>query len=80
MLLHLYAINAWDQDTKTDAEAPFANGLANGHANGPTNGYTRADRRVRDAEEFELGGLDSDDEDDNSPLVNKESRPLVAQH
>jgi hypothetical protein len=80
MLLHLYAVHAWDQDTKTDAEAPYANGLANGHANGHINGYTRADRRVRDAEEFELGGLDSDDEDDNSPLVNKESRPLVAQH
>jgi hypothetical protein len=54
--------------------------LANDHADGHLNGYTRADHRIRDAEEFELEGLDSDDEDDNSPLVNKESRPLVAQH
>jgi hypothetical protein len=76
MLIHLYAVSAWGQDNKTDAEAPRMNDQANGHLNG----YTSANRRVRDAEEFELEGLDSDDEDDDTPLVNKESRPLVAQH
>jgi hypothetical protein len=79
MLIHLYAVSAWGQDTRADAEAPRMNGLANGHANEHPNGYTNANRRIRDAEEFELEGLDSDDEDD-VPLVNKESRPLVAQH
>jgi hypothetical protein len=79
MLIHLYAVSAWAQDSKADAEAPRMNGLANGHANGHPNGYTNANRRIRDAEEFELDGLDSDDEDDNAPFVNKESRPLVAQ-
>ncbi|KAF1839018.1 hypothetical protein BDW02DRAFT_564357 [Decorospora gaudefroyi] len=80
MLIHLYAVSAWGQDTKSEAEAPCLNSMANGHASGHINGYTRADRRIRDAEEFELEGLDSDDEDDNSPFVDKESRPLVAQH
>lgn len=81
MLIHLYAVHAWGQDTKADAETPrvngFANGHANGHATGHSNGYARVDRRVRDAEEFELDGLDSEDDDDG--LENKERRPLVAQ-
>ncbi|KAF2823799.1 hypothetical protein CC86DRAFT_457436 [Ophiobolus disseminans] len=76
MLLHLYAVHAWGQSSKFDAEAPRTNGLANGHANG----YVRADRRIRDAEEFELAGLDSDDDDENEPLRNKETRPLVSGH
>ena len=75
MLIHLYAVSAWGEDSKSDAEAPRLNGQANGHANG----YARVDRRVRDAQEFELAGLDSDDDDD-VPLQKKESRPLVAQH
>jgi hypothetical protein len=70
MLVHLYAVSAWGATSKSDAEAPRANGHANSHV--------RADRRVRDAEEFELGGLDSDDED--TPLHDKETRPLVAHH
>jgi hypothetical protein len=70
MLIHLYAVHAWGQDSKSDSEAPRMNGHANGHA--------RADRRVRDAEEFELAGLDSDDED--VPLHSKETRPLVSHH
>jgi hypothetical protein len=72
MLIHLYAVHAWGETSKSDTEAPRANGLTNGHANG----YVRAERRVRDAEEFELAGLDSDDED--APLHSKETRPLVA--
>jgi hypothetical protein len=70
MLVHLYAVSAWGATSKSDAEAP----RTNGHANG----YVRTDNRVRDAEEFELAGLDSDDED--TPLHDKETRPLVAHH
>lgn len=72
MLIHLYAVSTWGQDTKADAEAP----RLNGQANGLVNGYAPVDRRVRDAEEFELAGLDSDDDED-VPLQKKESRPLV---
>jgi hypothetical protein len=76
MLVHLYAVHAWDTTSKADAEAPRTNGTANGHANG----HVRSDQRVRDAEEFELAGLDSDDDDDNAPLMNKEARPPISQH
>jgi hypothetical protein len=76
MLIHLYAVYTWGQDDKADAEAP----LTNGHANGHINGYTRVDRRVRDAEEFELEGLDSDDDDEDSSRLNKEHRSLTVQH
>lgn len=53
MLLHLYASYAWP----LDATQPklTANGGLNGHVG-------HVDRRVRDAEEFELEGLMSDDE------------------
>lgn len=71
MLVHLYAVHAWGQNSKADAEAPRTNGYMNGHA--------RGDRRVRDAEEFELAGIDSDDDED-MPLESKERRPLVNQH
>ena len=73
MLLHVYAVSTWAQNPKTDPEAPHVNGLSNGHANG----HLRPDHRIRDAEEFELQGLDSDDDDDNAPLMNKEARPIV---
>lgn len=72
MLVHLYAVSAWGQTSKSDAEAPRTNGYANGHVGGG--------RRVRDAEEFELAGVDSDDDDENEPLRSKETRPLVAHH
>jgi hypothetical protein len=55
MLIHLYAVHAWSQQPKSDPEAPRANGHANGHVR-------PADRRVQEAEEFELEGLISDDE------------------
>lgn len=68
MLLHLYAVHAWGQNSKADAEAPRVNGHANGHV--------RTDSRARDAEEFELEGLMSDEEDaDNSE---EPKRPLMA--
>ncbi|EDU40483.1 Ytp1 multi-domain protein [Pyrenophora tritici-repentis] len=71
MLIHLYAVYTWGEDGKVDAEAPFADEFANGHANGHPNGYSRVERTVRDAEEFELEGLDSDEEE-NAALANKE--------
>ena len=70
MLIHLYAVHAWGQ-TKSDSETPRANGTAGG--------YARADGRVRDAEEFELEGLVSDDDDDDAvPIEDKERQPLTA--
>ncbi|KAF1915499.1 hypothetical protein BDU57DRAFT_596003 [Ampelomyces quisqualis] len=75
MLVHLYAVHAWGQASQSDSEAPRINGVTNGHANG----RIRRDRRLRDAEEFELAGLDSDDESD-APLHDKETKPLVAHH
>ncbi|KAF2731206.1 hypothetical protein EJ04DRAFT_443480 [Polyplosphaeria fusca] len=71
MLLHLYAVNTWTTN-KSDAEAP----RANGHM---VNGHTRTNSGLRDAQEFELAGLISDDEDDESPVESKPRRPLPAQ-
>lgn len=56
MLLHLYASHAWPLDAATkNEETAEANGAPrmNGHI----------ERRMRDAEQFELEGLMSDDED-----------------
>jgi hypothetical protein len=66
LLIHLYAVHVWDQDTKSDCEAPRPNGRPKGHA--------RPDPRVQDAEEFELEGLISGDED-AEPAENKEMHP-----
>lgn len=56
MLLHLYTIYAWPVDP-SQPEAS-ANGGLNGHAQ-----VGQLDRRVKDAEEFELEGLMSEDEE-----------------
>ena len=53
MLLHLYATHAWPAVAKST--------VANGHL---ANGHAVDGRRVRDAEEFELEGLMSDDDDE----------------
>jgi hypothetical protein len=60
MLLHLYSSNAEPTSIKLDPEGLRTNGAMNGNANG--HARPRMDRRVRDAEEFELEGLISDDE------------------
>lgn len=65
LLIHLYAVFAFDQDSKGDIETS--------HVSEAPNGYARVDHRIRDAEEFELEGL-TDDEDDDSSLVHKEGR------
>ena len=69
MLLHLYAVGAQPAYIKLDPEDGRPNGhLTNGHA-------PERDARVRDAEEFELEGLTSEDDElagDDEPLVKKE--------
>ncbi|TID19364.1 hypothetical protein E6O75_ATG06702 [Venturia nashicola] len=71
MLLYLYAVNSEPASVKLDPE----HGHRNGHS---TNGHARPNHEhVRDAEEFELEGLTSEDEDDaadSEPLVKKERR------
>ena len=71
MLLHLYSVSTQPAHIKLDPESsrPTQNGYAhvNGHA-------SESARQAREAEEFELHGLTSDDEDeDDAPLVHKES-------
>jgi hypothetical protein len=73
MLLHLYGVHAWAEESKEDTETPRLNG------NGTANGHIRADRRVRDAEEFELAGLMSDDDDPDTPILTKERENPTAQ-
>jgi len=68
MLIHLYAVHNWGENSKSDAEAPRTNGVANGHVR------TADHRALRDAEEFELEGLISDDEDAESPVTAKARR------
>ena len=54
MLLHLYASYAWPLEARSKN---LANGGLNGHVHAG-----QVDRRVRDAEEFELDGLMCEDE------------------
>ena len=55
VLLHIYASYVWPVD-RNPVVLPKMNGRANGHMRGDS-------QRLRDAEEFELEGLMSDDED-----------------
>ncbi|OQO04502.1 hypothetical protein B0A48_09424 [Cryoendolithus antarcticus] len=61
MLLSLYSANtkAVPAPRKDDGERPLTNGPANGHPRIPN----AADRQAADAQEFELEGLMSDDDD-----------------
>jgi len=79
MLIRLYTFYA-DQgkDVKQDPEAPRVNGhmngstLSNGHAHQPFSDRQQR-QQLRDAEEFELEGLMSDDDD---PAAAKERSAL----
>jgi hypothetical protein len=62
MLIHVYDRATTPRDTK---EA-----VPNGHAR--ANGRIAEDRQVRDAEEFELDGLISEDEDEDAKLFKDE--------
>ena len=55
VLLYIYASYVWPID-RNPVVLPKVNGRANGHLRGDS-------QRLRDAEEFELEGLMSDDED-----------------
>lgn len=57
MLLHLYATYAWPIDV-SQPKLTANRGISNGHVPGQS-----VDRRVRDAEEFELEGLMSEDDE-----------------
>ena len=57
MLLHLYASHIWPANASVNI--PIANAAPRENGN--------ADRRLRDAEEFELEGLMSDDDQDMPP-------------
>lgn len=64
MLIHLYdRLANPDLNTKT-----FTNGYQD------ANGHAAEEGRVRDADEFELEGLDSDDEDDEGRGMLRRSR------
>lgn len=60
MLLHLYAVNSAPAVPPKDGDAPPRAPRMNGHIHSDS-------RQIRDAEEFELAGLMSDDENPESP-------------
>ena len=74
LLLHLYSIYTWPVDKKA---APRINGAArgNGHVR-PVSGMGDA-QRLRDAEEFELEGLMSDDEDTEGETTPRAKKPSL---
>lgn len=61
MLLHLYAVNSSPPVPPKDIERPERLSRTNGHTIGTES------RQIRDAEEFELEGLMSEDESPESP-------------
>lgn len=72
MLLHLYSVNSVPPVPPKDDEAPVRMPRMNGHR--PTDS-----RQIRDAEEFELEGLMSDDENPESPsTLGKNNEERVA--
>ncbi|KAL8722354.1 MAG: hypothetical protein Q9225_001144 [Loekoesia sp. 1 TL-2023] len=68
MLLNLYASHAWPLDP-----AAKKDGIAAAPANGAPRENGHIDRRVRDAEEFELEGLMSDGEDSSPGVKHSQS-------
>lgn len=71
MLLHLYAVNSAPAVPPKDNEEAERIPRMNGHTRGTDS------RQIRDAEEFELEGLMSDDENPESPSTlgkNNEAR------
>jgi hypothetical protein len=61
MLLHLYAVNTTPTIPPKDTDGPARIPRMNGHTRNTDS------RQIRDAEEFELEGLMSDDEHPESP-------------
>jgi len=81
MLLQLYANHAWPIEPRKPLALKKDDGV-NGSTGG-LNGHARdRDRRVRDAEEFELEGLMSEDEREGaelleSPVVGRREGPRI---
>jgi len=72
MLVHLYAVNSSPPVPPKDEEAPGRLPRMNGHNRGTDS------RQIRDAEEFELEGLMSDDESPASPsTLGKNNETIV---
>lgn len=73
MLIHLYGANASPPVPPKDVERPERLPRMNGHARGTDS------RQIRDAEEFELAGLMSEDDSPESPsTLGKNNVPHVA--
>lgn len=72
MLLHLYATYAWPLDAPKPRTAVANGRVPNGHVPGQS-----VDRRVRDAEEFELEGLMSDDDGDETATARRKESGTI---
>lgn len=73
MLIYLYSANSTPPVPPKDVEGPARLPRMNGHSRAADS------RQVRDAEEFELAGLMSDDETPESPsTLGKNNEPHVA--
>ncbi|KZF22602.1 hypothetical protein L228DRAFT_229761 [Xylona heveae TC161] len=70
VLLHIYTMYAWSKPQKNINAAPTANGAPNGHAR-----VTSDMTHVRDAEEFELEGLMSDEDERPAPTSTTSAIP-----
>lgn len=71
MLLHLYAVNSAPAVPPKDGqEAPIRAPRMNGHVHTDS-------RQIRDAEEFELAGLMSDDEPESPSTLGKNNEARV---
>ena len=72
MLLHLYSIYAWPLDKKA---TPKMNGVTRGNGHVRSGASIGDAQRVRDAEEFELEGLMSEDDDTEGETTPRAKRP-----
>ncbi|KAJ9642965.1 hypothetical protein H2199_004487 [Coniosporium tulheliwenetii] len=79
MLLHLYATHAWPAPTKPDVESPpqhrRSSSMPNGQPHRP-NGHV--ERQIRDAEEFELEGLMTDDDEPDAAAAKRNGSAVRA--
>lgn len=70
ILLHIYAVHAWPESADGDDSPEGRGKYINANSN-QVNNHVRSpseEQRARDAEEFELQGLISDDEEGESAM------------
>ena len=78
MLLHLYAVHVWPIDRKKSAKPVIKlNGSASAEGGKLRAANGHVERRVRDAEEFELEGLISEGESEAGEGTGKKIRGVV---